>query len=128
MRYCSSAPQVRVLHKWTVHLYLGMGAVLIYDTTVSTPPVTAKQALVMDDSVAPYVCGYVIGSIIQMPGTTERYTMEVDDDLCGSDAVISMVTMAGKHANGIRGGTHQDEIAVTIANVSDISFIRLASN
>lgn len=31
-----------------------------------------------------------------MPGVTERYVMEVDEEICGDGAVISMATMIGK--------------------------------
>lgn len=55
--------------------------------------------LLGDPGVAPYVCGFVIGSAPQMPGATERYVMEVDDDICGSNGSISMATMIGKLMN-----------------------------
>lgn len=55
-----------------------------------------KQALVDDPSVASYMCGHVVGTALQMPGATERYTLLVDDDHCGTDAVLSMATMIGK--------------------------------
>lgn len=50
----------------------------------------------MDPEVAPYVCGYVVGSGVQMPGVTERYILEVDEEICGDSPVISMATMVGK--------------------------------
>ena len=49
--------------------------------------------------VAPYICGYVTGTAPHMPGATERYTFEVDDEICADSSVISMATMVGKLTN-----------------------------
>lgn len=67
-----------------------------HERSIGRPPVTVKQALAQDPDIAPYVCGYVTGSGVQMPGVTERYVLEVEENICADGAVISMATMIGK--------------------------------
>lgn len=73
-----------------------------------------KQALVVDPEVARFVCGYVVGTAPQMPGTTERYTMEVNNELCSGDVFVSMATMAGKIINLRMEGNHR-RISISIS-------------
>lgn len=79
-----------------------MTVVSIFSVRVSW----SKQALVDDPSVAPYVCGHVVGSGSHMPGTTERYTLLVNDYECGTDAVLSMAAMICKLNGSPRKDKH----------------------
>lgn len=51
------------------------------------------QALATSDSVAHYICGYAIADGPLLSGATWRGYMEVDMDICGDDAVFSVVSM-----------------------------------
>lgn len=86
--------------------------------------VAVKQALVMDPEIAPYVCGYVVGSAPQCPGITERYTLEVDEDICGESSVISMASMTGKLTYSLWEGKHVN-FAILISKDLSISMCDL---
>eukprot|EP00904_Undaria_pinnatifida_P007222 jgi/Undpi1/362/HiC_scaffold_1.g00358.m1 len=42
---------------------------------------------------SPYICGYTVSDAPLFPGETWRGTMEVDESICGEDAVFSVVSM-----------------------------------
>lgn len=45
--------------------------------------------------VAQYLCGFVVGAAVVMPGETTRLTLTVDEDVCEGGGVISMASMLG---------------------------------
>ena len=51
------------------------------------------QALAASADVAPYICGAAVSDAPLFPGETWRGTMEVDESVCGDDAVFSVVSM-----------------------------------
>lgn len=56
------------------------------------------QALAADPSVAPFICGAAVSDAPLFPGETWRGALEVDEAVCGGDAVISVVSMLSEFA------------------------------
>lgn len=60
--------------------------------------VCLAQELAADPSVAPFICGAAFSDAPLFPGETWRGALEVDEAVCGDDAVISVVTMLSEFA------------------------------
>lgn len=62
---------------------------------VRTRVTRGKQAMADNEEVDRFLCTYVVGSALSMPGETQRLTLTVDDDVCEGGGVISMMSMLG---------------------------------